>query len=122
MMRMNVCGVYGVETGRICVWCEAPCGMCGVCGLEVCVVWRRVWCGGVWGVETCVVYMWCSDDGFVWCGGVCGMEVCVVWRCVWCTCGAVMMDLCGVCRRQAFHKGLHCVSVANERHTYTNNK
>ena len=122
MMRMNVCGVYGVETGRICVWCEAPCGMCGVCGLEVCVVWRRVWCGGVWGVETCVVYMWCSDDGFVWCGGVCGVEVCVVWRCVWCTCGAVMMDLCGVCRRQAFHKGLHCVSVANERHTYTNNK
>jgi len=50
------------------------------------------------------------------------VEVCVVWRCVWCTCGAVMMDLCGVCRRQAFHKGLHCVSVANERHTYTNNK
>ena len=67
--------------------------------MEACVVWRRVWCGGV-----------------------CDVEVCAVWRCVWCTCGAVMMDLCGVCRRQAFHKGLHCVSAANERHTYTNNK
>ena len=54
--------------------------------------------------------------------GVRGVEVCVVWRRVWCTCGAVMMDLCGVCRRQAFHKVLHCVSVANERHMYTNNK
>ena len=81
---MNVSGVYGVETGRVCVWCEATCGMCGVCGVEACMVWRRVWCG----VEVCVVYVWCCDDGFVWCGDVCAVEVCVVWRCVWCTCGA----------------------------------
>ena len=109
------------------VWCG---GVCGVCGMEACMVWRRVWCG----VEVCVVYVWCCDDGFVWCGDVCSVEVCVmcvvcvVWRCVWCggVCGVrvvqVMMDLCGVCRRQAFHKVLHCVSVANERHMYTNNK
>ena len=44
---MNVSGVYGVETGRVCVWCEATCGMCGVCGVEACVVW----CGGVCGVR-----------------------------------------------------------------------
>ena len=64
----------------------------------MCVLWKSV-------VEVCVVYMWCSDDKCVWCGGVCGVEMFVLWRCVWyrcewCICGAVMMDLCGVCRRQ----------------------
>ena len=97
----------------VCVWySDDGFVWCGdVCSVEVCVVWRRVWC-------TCGAVMM----------DLCGVEVCVVWRCVWCggVCGVrvvqVMMDLCGVCRRQAFHKVLHCVSVANERHMYTNNK
>ena len=118
---MSVCDV---EVCGLCVGCVVcvvwSCVgyVCGVelCGVYVaCVLWKSV-------VEVCVVYVWCSDDKCVWCGGVCGVEmsvvwrcvwyggvcgveVCVVWRCVWyrrewCICGAVMMDLCGVCRRQ----------------------
>ena len=58
---MEACGVWRR------VWCTCGAVMMDLCGVEVCVVWRCVWCGGVCGVEVCVVYVWCSDDGFVWC-------------------------------------------------------
>ena len=40
-----------------------------MCGVEVCVVWRCVWCGGVCGVEMFVVWR------YMCCGGVCGIGV-----------------------------------------------
>ena len=43
-----------------------------MCGAEMCVVRKYVWCGNVCGGQR------------VWCVNVCGVEMCVVWKCVWC--------------------------------------
>ena len=99
VVRMTVCGVWYVCVVRRYAWCgENKCVWCIWCGdrLCLCVMWRCVgyvwgvwcvWCGAVWGM--CVVW---SSVGYMW-------HVCygrVWWKCVWCTCGAVMINVCGV--------------------------
>ena len=64
--------------------------------MEVCLVWRCVWCGRclVWevsGVEVCPVWgVWCGGVSGVGClvWEVSGVEVCLVWGPVWCVCVA----------------------------------